>query len=787
MDGPAAPLDPPRQGKKGSSSSEELLQTRGGDVKIEYGCSASWGGGTDALAGKEACGTSTTADSPPETSPVIDGEDKTLAASTSDSASDSDMHGTEEEHSLAGGLAGRNSSGAAEVRLSRSACAASLDDAQERAVADGVAAAAVTAASGEHQKSGKRTENPGSDSLLRSSGQLASKAWESARTHAAAAASATASGVATADFSSIKEATTKPLLVAASYIGLGSFLDAPAANTEEDALCKNAELASAAPAQAGKALKADSSTVEAGSHSRAAETSATHNGGGTGNSGWMFGRLRLPALTQWLCSANVACDRPLGCTGAVADAETELEGSEAEAAASEHLKTVRLASASAAAATVAGGDSVLSEPEDSCTTDGGTCCTPPTPRATKAARGSLLDACEQGIAAPAAGAAGEIGDGRATALSAEASEGSEPALTAPEKAPGTSLARDHGQLPVLEGEGDGMNEGSAKETADVAGKDELQGDQQQKRRLWGFLGSTLASSSRRSVDVVQQAATTAVSAAGAASRALDGLVVPLFGTCMQPTTHLRADSGQTSEGTNTPETAEGEDEGPGNLLSVEGEEGGSSQTDPLTTDSSETSSPGLLSELQRRQRALAEAVRSRSTNFLQHSVALTASSTLSEARYHLAEIVDTGGPEVSGVWAGVKVGLGIATLASGHLILGGAMVAVATSSLGSALLWGRHRQEVYEIMRGDYVEGEAPQASSSAVSEGEEERERGEAEEAGMLSGTAKGRTTDSSTETASLPLSLASLSPVDAAEEGGASSMDRSRETSELVTGPKA
>lgn len=71
------------------------------------------------------------------------------------------------------------------------------------------------------------------------------------------------------------------------------------------------------------------------------------------------------------------------------------------------------------------------------------------------------------------------------------------------------------------------------------------------------------------------------------------------------------------------------------------------------------------------------------------------------------------------MWAGVKVGLGIATLASGHLILGGAMVAVATSSLGSALLWGRHRQEVYEIMRGDYPEG-GERYQSSEVSYNEE-------------------------------------------------------------------
>lgn len=127
---------------------------------------------------------------------------------------------------------------------------------------------------------------------------------------------------------------------------------------------------------------------------------------------------------------------------------------------------------------------------------------------------------------------------------------------------------------------------------------------------------------------------------------------------------------------------------------------------------------GLLLELQRRQHAIAEELRQRSSNLLQHSVALTTSSSLSEARYHLAEIVDTGGPEVSGVWAGFKVGLGIVTLASGHLLLGGAMVAVATGSLGSAVFWGRHRQEFYELMRGGFRENNEEFQTSQASEHG---------------------------------------------------------------------
>ncbi|PHJ19215.1 transmembrane protein [Cystoisospora suis] len=70
-------------------------------------------------------------------------------------------------------------------------------------------------------------------------------------------------------------------------------------------------------------------------------------------------------------------------------------------------------------------------------------------------------------------------------------------------------------------------------------------------------------------------------------------------------------------------------------------------------------------------------------------------------RVELADLAEVGGPEVSGLWAGVKVGLGIATLASGHVLMGGLMLAMATSAVGSAVLWGRHRELFRRWMAGE--------------------------------------------------------------------------------------
>lgn len=174
--------------------------------------------------------------------------------------------------------------------------------------------------------------------------------------------------------------------------------------------------------------------------------------------------------------------------------------------------------------------------------------------------------------------------------------------------------------------------------------DKLQREaQHQKQTVWASLRSTLADSSRRSVEVAQQVAGTAASAASVANKALDALVLPLFGACMTP--QARADGGSSGLAESSPEQARSRVDPSVNQPQVQSG-GDRAQSDQPSPGESGPSSSGLLSELQRRQQALAEAVRDRSINFVQHSVALTASSNLSEARYHLAEIVDTGGPEV---------------------------------------------------------------------------------------------------------------------------------------------
>ncbi|CDJ29286.1 LOW QUALITY PROTEIN: uncharacterized protein EMH_0048400 [Eimeria mitis] len=463
------------------------------------------------------------------------------------------------------------------------------------------------------------------------------------------------------------------------------------------------------------------------------------------------------AVTQWLCSANVACSQPLSCTVPVADAETELEGSEAEAAASEHLASVGLASATAtataaAAAVPAGGavsdnlqcqDSV--EGEEHCIADGGTDCAPSTPRATRGARERLLDGRKRVTAAGTV--VGDGGDGCRTAVSPEALLGFERELAKLEKTADAAIACEHSLLPDMGRQGEGVSEEGAKAAA-AATTEGMQQDQRQKQKLWKSLQSMLATSSRRSVDVVQQTASTAASAAGAASRALDGLVMPLLGRCMQPTTNARGGSQEAgSEEENGPERAGRKEEGQGDLQGVQKKKTAQKEQ-----------------EGKRRGRETYRVLRGKQGN----------------NHREINQLL------VSGVWAGVKVGLGIATLASGHLILGGAMVAVATSSLGSALLWGRHRQEVYEIMRGDYTgDAEASQATSEGSSSAEGNTEEGSGG-SGMLSGTAGGGT-DSCTETQTPPQSSIAPQSCDAEEkrEEKRDETDCNNATIDALTGP--
>ncbi|CBZ53060.1 conserved hypothetical protein [Neospora caninum Liverpool] len=89
-------------------------------------------------------------------------------------------------------------------------------------------------------------------------------------------------------------------------------------------------------------------------------------------------------------------------------------------------------------------------------------------------------------------------------------------------------------------------------------------------------------------------------------------------------------------------------------------------------------------------------------------------------RRELADLAEVGGPEVSGIWASVKVGIGLATLASGHTIMGGIMLAMATSAVGSAVLWGRHRDQFRRWMAGEEPDEGEQRSSGRGLEEAEE-------------------------------------------------------------------
>ncbi|OEH73984.1 hypothetical protein cyc_01703 [Cyclospora cayetanensis] len=198
--------------------------------------------------------------------------------------------------------------------------------------------------------------------------------------------------------------------------------------------------------------------------------------------------------------------------------------------------------------------------------------------------------------------------------------------------------------------------------------------QQPRQTVWSSFQCALSAASRRSIKAVQRAAGAAYTAVVGADTKMDALLAPFFGACGASKRRISADAGD--------------------HVALEA----ASQQQPEDGGSTHVRLLGKLNP-----HFVAGHLRNRSANLVHHSVALISSPSISEARYHVAELVNTGGPEVSGLWAGIKVGLGIAALASGHLLMGGAMVAAATGSLGTALFWGWHRQEVYDMMRGDFA------------------------------------------------------------------------------------
>ncbi|CDJ29285.1 LOW QUALITY PROTEIN: uncharacterized protein EMH_0048390 [Eimeria mitis] len=136
-----------------SGSAPEMLRTHAAvcsDGELEKGCSTAWGGGPDALTMKEACGTSTAADSPPDTSPVVHAHAEIPATGAGEGA-------CEGEHVHADSIAcNDHSDGSQQQQTPPSAIAAPVSaDKEEEVAADAVPAAAATVAADEPDKSEK--------------------------------------------------------------------------------------------------------------------------------------------------------------------------------------------------------------------------------------------------------------------------------------------------------------------------------------------------------------------------------------------------------------------------------------------------------------------------------------------------------------------------------------------------------------------------------------------------------------------------------------------------------
>ncbi|KAL8433077.1 hypothetical protein Efla_006276 [Eimeria flavescens] len=74
-----------------------------------------------------------------------------------------------------------------------------------------------------------------------------------------------------------------------------------------------------------------------------------------------------------------------------------------------------------------------------------------------------------------------------------------------------------------------------------------------------------------------------------------------------------------------------------------------------------------------------------------HCAGAAAASSFPELQDHISELVQLSGPEVSCAWSTVKVGLGVASVLSGNLMIGSFMVALAVGSLGTSIIWKVHR------------------------------------------------------------------------------------------------
>ncbi|KAL8444946.1 hypothetical protein Emag_005266 [Eimeria magna] len=127
----------------------------------------------------------------------------------------------------------------------------------------------------------------------------------------------------------------------------------------------------------------------------------------------------------------------------------------------------------------------------------------------------------------------------------------------------------------------------------------------------------------------------------------------------------------------------------------------------------------LVNYLQRMQDSLTDDVEVLCRGVATHCAGAAAASSLSELQDHLSELVQLSGPEVSCAWSTVKVGLGVASVLSGNLMIGSCMVALAVGSLGTSIVWKVHRDNQRSASSSKEIHSEAhAEASDSACDSG---------------------------------------------------------------------
>jgi len=89
------------------------------------------------------------------------------------------------------------------------------------------------------------------------------------------------------------------------------------------------------------------------------------------------------------------------------------------------------------------------------------------------------------------------------------------------------------------------------------------------------------------------------------------------------------------------------------------------------------------------------------------------------ARDHAIHAFHAGGPETTGVWGACKVGIGLAALATGHVLLGGVACIWGATAIVGANCWRNNRDFILEWLTKD-VEPNPPEVvEPSEVEENE--------------------------------------------------------------------